>query len=268
MAASRAPCQFPKAESQGTAVAQQLYSAKSSMGCAGPGLQQLWPQLDLNGVPAHPIHLHTPAALIENAGVLQRVVSMATDGVSEPQDYDFTACHSAVEKGVDFYGGPNHPPGATAALGSADDELSAKLLRRADLNQGIGEPQSPSRRVFNPYTEFKEFSRKQIKDMEKMFKQHLVPSSPRQFLLIFRKAAAGELQEDSGLHVLARLSEIDVSTEGVKGAKSFFEAKVQAINVSSRFEEEIKAEQEERKKQAEEMKQRKAAFKELQSAFK
>lgn len=47
-----------------------------------------------------------------------------------------------------------------------------------------------------------------------------------QFLLIFRKAAAGELQEDSGLHALARLSEIDVSTEGVKGAKSFFEAKV------------------------------------------
>lgn len=43
---------------------------------------------------------------------------------------------------------------------------------------------------------------------------------------------------------------------------------VQAINVSSRFEEEIKAEQEEKKKQAEEMKQRKAAFKELQSTFK
>lgn len=52
-----------------------------------------------------------------------------------------------------------------------------------------------------------------------------------QFLLIFRKAAAGELQEDSGLHVLARLSEIDVSTEGVKGAKSFFEAKVRSRRV-------------------------------------
>ncbi|NXE80076.1 EFHD2 protein, partial [Cochlearius cochlearius] len=90
----------------------------------------------------------------------------------------------------------------------------------------------------------------------------------REFLLIFRKAAAGELQEDSGLHALARLSEIDVSTEGVKGAKSFFEAKVQAIHDASRFEEEIKAEQEEKKKQAEELKQRKAAFKELQSAFK
>ncbi|XP_069893992.1 EF-hand domain-containing protein D2 isoform X2 [Dipodomys merriami] len=195
---------------------------------------------------------------------------------------------------------------AAEARGGADGELSAKLLRRADLNQGIGEPQSPSRRVFNPYTEFKEFSRKQIKDMEKMFKQydagrdgfidlmelklmmeklgapqtHLglknmikevdedfdSKLSFREFLLIFRKAAAGELQEDSGLHVLARLSEIDVSTEGVKGAKNFFEAK--AINVSSRFEEEIKAEQEERKKQAEEMKQRKAAFRELQSTFK
>lgn len=47
-----------------------------------------------------------------------------------------------------------------------------------------------------------------------------------QFLLIFRKSAAGELAEDSGLGRLALLSEIDVSSEGVKGAKSFFEAKV------------------------------------------
>ncbi|XDV49009.1 hypothetical protein PO909_018339 [Leuciscus waleckii] len=90
----------------------------------------------------------------------------------------------------------------------------------------------------------------------------------REFLLIFRKAAAGELAEDSGLHVLARLSEIDVSTEGVKGAKSFFEAKVHAINESNRFEAEIRNEQEEKKRQAEERKQRQAAFKELKSAFK
>lgn len=47
-----------------------------------------------------------------------------------------------------------------------------------------------------------------------------------QFLLIFHKAAAGELQEDSGLMALAKLSEIDVAQEGVKGAKDFFEAKV------------------------------------------
>lgn len=53
-----------------------------------------------------------------------------------------------------------------------------------------------------------------------------VDVSVLQFLLIFRRAAAGELQEESGLMALARLSEINVSTEGVMGAKDFFEAKV------------------------------------------
>lgn len=53
---------------------------------------------------------------------------------------------------------------------NADSELGAKLLRRGELNEGQGEHCQPSMKVFNPYTEFKEFSRKQIKDMEKMFK--------------------------------------------------------------------------------------------------
>ena len=48
-----------------------------------------------------------------------------------------------------------------------------------------------------------------------------------QFLLIFRKALAGELTEDSGLYDIYRVvTEIDVQKEGVKGAKNFFEAKV------------------------------------------
>ncbi|KAM4563125.1 EF-hand domain-containing protein D2 [Odontesthes bonariensis] len=195
-----------------------------------------------------------------------------------------------------------------SSLANADPELGALLMRRGELNDGQGEHSQPSLKVFNPYTEFKEFSRKQIKDMEKMFKtydagkdnfidlmelklmmeklgapqthiglKNMIKEvdedldnklSFREFLLIFRKAAAGELAEDSGLSVLARLSEIDVSTEGVKGAKTFFEAKVHAINESSRFEAEIRQEQEEKKKQAEEQKQRRAAFKELQSTFK
>ncbi|KAI1890476.1 hypothetical protein AGOR_G00154100 [Albula goreensis] len=195
-----------------------------------------------------------------------------------------------------------------SALANADSELGAKLQRRGELNEGVGQKQLPSERVYNPYTEFKEFSRKQIKDMEKMFKKYDAGKdgfidlmelkmmmekleapqthlglknmikevdedldnklSFREFLMIFRKAAAGELAEDSGLQVLARLSEIDVSTEGVKGAKSFFEAKVQAINDANRFEAEIRQEQEEKKKELEEKKHRKAAFKELQSAFK
>jgi hypothetical protein len=47
-----------------------------------------------------------------------------------------------------------------------------------------------------------------------------------QFLLIYRKARAGELQQDSGLSQLARLTEVDVDEVGVSGAKHFFEAKV------------------------------------------
>ncbi|KAM3824404.1 EF-hand domain-containing protein D2 isoform 2-T2 [Vipera latastei] len=156
--------------------------------------------------------------------------------------------------------------GAEAAAAAAEEEGEA---------EGSPGPRAPpagqlspggAHRVFSPYSEFREFSRRQIKDMERLFRQydagkdgfidlmelkrmmeklgapqtHLglktmikevdedVDSklSFREFLLIFRKAAAGELEEDSGLHALARLSEIDVSTEGVKGAKSFFEAKV------------------------------------------
>ncbi|XP_042348015.1 EF-hand domain-containing protein D2 [Plectropomus leopardus] len=207
---------------------------------------------------------------------------------------------------VDIVG---HQDGAEekSVTANADAELGALLTRREELNEGQGERCQPSMKVFNPYTEFKEFSRHQIKDMEKLFKKHDTGKdnyidlmelklmmekldapqthlslknmikevdedldnklSFREFLLIFRKAAAGELTEDSGLSVLARLSEIDVSEEGVKGAKNFFEAKVKAINDSNRFEAEIRQEQEVKKKQAEEQKQRRAAFKDLKSAF-
>ncbi|XP_041734804.1 EF-hand domain-containing protein D2 [Coregonus clupeaformis] len=190
-------------------------------------------------------------------------------------------------------------------VNDATSELTAKLTRRLDINDGNAAPKQA--KVFNPYTEFKEFSRKQIKDMENIFKRfdggkdgfidlmelklmmeklgapqtHLGLKnmikevdedfdgklSYREFLLIFRRAAAGELQEESGLIALARLSEIDVSTEGVMGARDFFEAKVQALKVGSKFEAEIREEQEEQKRQALDMKQRRAAFKELQSAF-
>ena len=45
-------------------------------------------------------------------------------------------------------------------------------------------------------------------------------------MLIFRKAAAGELKADSGLGILAKQCEINVEEVGVGGAKDFFEAKV------------------------------------------
>nr|XP_009924678.1 PREDICTED: EF-hand domain-containing protein D1 [Haliaeetus albicilla] len=81
------------------------------------------------------------------------------------------------------------------------------------------------------------------------------------------RVAAGADRDDSGLLTLAKLSEIDVSIEGVKGAKNFFEAKVQALSSASKFEAEIKAEQDERKREEEERKHRRAAFRELKSAF-
>ena len=56
-----------------------------------------------------------------------------------------------------------------AAAAAASSELNAKLTRRLDINDGIAAPKRS--KVFNPYTEFKEFSRKQIKDMEEMFKR-------------------------------------------------------------------------------------------------
>eukprot|EP00105_Crassostrea_gigas_P006074 XP_011419874.1 PREDICTED: EF-hand domain-containing protein D2 homolog [Crassostrea gigas] len=49
----------------------------------------------------------------------------------------------------------------------------------------------------------------------------------REFLLIFRKANAGELEAGSGLmDLFENMTEIDVEKEGVKGAKNFFQAKV------------------------------------------
>ncbi|XP_043926533.1 EF-hand domain-containing protein D1 isoform X2 [Protopterus annectens] len=191
------------------------------------------------------------------------------------------------------------------ATANADQELYEKLTRRLSINDGT--TQTKQVKVFNPYTEFKEFSRKQIKAMESMFKlydsgkdgyidlmelklmmeklgapqthlglKNMIKEvdedfdgklSFREFLLIFRKAAAGELDEDSGLLALAKLSEIDVSIKGVKGAKEFFEAKVKALSVISTFEAELKDEQNERKRQEFEKKQRRAAFRELQASF-
>lgn len=55
-----------------------------------------------------------------------------------------------------------------APVANADSELSAKLSRRLDIHQG--KVRSRRSKVFNPYTEFPEFSRRLLKDLESMFK--------------------------------------------------------------------------------------------------
>jgi len=53
----------------------------------------------------------------------------------------------------------------------------------------------------------------------------------------------------------------------VGGAKDFFEAKMKQVNASSKFEEEIRKEQEDRKRELEEARARKAAFKAKAQSF-
>lgn len=192
----------------------------------------------------------------------------------------------------------------------ATDELAQKLTRRVNINDGVEEGKlSPQSTVFNPYTEFKEFSRKEIQEFQKTFNKYdtsrdkfidfeelkhmmeqlKVPQthlslkamikevdededgkiSFREFLLIFRKAAAGELENCSGLKDLYQnVTEIDVDKEGVSGAKNFFTSKINAQTAHLKFEQEIKDEQEQRRIEAEEAKVRKAAFKDKAKFFK
>lgn len=89
------------------------------------------------------------------------------EGVQEAVAVDGNLLESAAAAAA----GDGEEEEEKSLTGSADSELGAKLQRRGDLNQGVGEHLQPSMRLFNPFTEFKEFSRKQIKDMERMFKQ-------------------------------------------------------------------------------------------------
>lgn len=64
---------------------------------------------------------------------------------------------------------PQPEPPARAPAARADAELNAQLSRRLDINEGAARPRRC--KVFNPYTEFPDFSRRLIKDLESKFKQ-------------------------------------------------------------------------------------------------
>jgi len=191
----------------------------------------------------------------------------------------------------------------------ADNELTAILNRRNEINDAIdsGAEVKPRFVKTSVYTDFSEFSRKQIKEYENIFltynssgngnmsldelktmmeklkapQTHLGLKamikevdedndghiSFREFLLIFRKAAAGELDMESGLGKLASSAEVNVDEIGVGGAKNFFEAKIAEANKGGKFEKEIKDEQEERKKAEEEKKSRQEQFRERAALF-
>lgn len=89
----------------------------------------------------------------------------------------------------------------------------------------------------------------------------------REFLLIYRKARAGDLSLESGLSQLARLTEINVDEVGVTGAKDFFEAKIQQQIHTNKFHDEIRQEQEDRKRGEEEKQMRRSQFQQRAAIF-
>ncbi|VDO41835.1 unnamed protein product [Haemonchus placei] len=89
--------------------------------------------------------------------------------------------------------------------------------------------------------------------------------SLREFFLIFRLAAQNQLGCSQVFQMLA--DSVDVSKEGVLGAASFFQAKIEEQTKLSRFEQEMKEEQEERKRLEEEKKARREKFLQNKSIF-
>ncbi|KAK5641656.1 hypothetical protein RI129_010203 [Pyrocoelia pectoralis] len=192
----------------------------------------------------------------------------------------------------------------------ADSELNSVLVRRQEINDALdnGDEVKFKYKFVNIYTEFHEFSRKEIKQYESTFKKYNTNNDNylslselkrmmeelgapqthialkgmiaevdedgdgrlafREFLLVYRKAKAGELDANSGLGQLAKLTEINVDQVGVNGAKEFFEAKIEELSKKSKFEHEIRQEQEERKRMEEERAIRRQQFLEKAAFFK
>uniref|UniRef100_A0A6A7G0A1 EF-hand domain family n=1 Tax=Hirondellea gigas TaxID=1518452 RepID=A0A6A7G0A1_9CRUS len=179
-------------------------------------------------------------------------------------------------------------------------ELEKAFQRRQDVGAS-----GDDRKIFNPYSEFPELSRKEIREYEKTFKKYDTSrdgfldlmelkylmeklGSPqthiglkamikevdedndgvmsfREFLLIFVKATRGDLH-CAGLQSLSK--SVDVAAEGVHGAKGFFEAHINQQSASLKNEQEIKAEQVEKRKEREAAAKRRADFKAKSSIFK
>eukprot|EP01147_Barroeca_monosierra_P008363 gene8363-903_t len=145
----------------------------------------------------------------------------------------------------------------------SENELADKLARRARINEGEEKPGVKASTRFNPYVEFPDMSRKEIKEYERIFKQY--DTSGDNFIDLMElkymmeklghpQAALGELQAD-GLAQMA--TSVDVSEVGAKGAACFFEKLAEKQNREKKFEDEIRSEQEEKRREAEEARRRK-----------
>jgi len=134
----------------------------------------------------------------------------------------------------------------------ADQDHGLNIEELKKLMEGLGEPQT----------------HRAVKEMIALVDEDRDGKvSFREFLMIFRKQNEGELESDSGLDKLVKLTEIDVSATGVSGAKNFFQAKVAAFEQESKITDEIRQELEAKKREAEEARQRREEFKKKQQLF-
>uniref|UniRef100_A0A5S6QDQ1 EF-hand domain-containing protein n=1 Tax=Trichuris muris TaxID=70415 RepID=A0A5S6QDQ1_TRIMR len=88
----------------------------------------------------------------------------------------------------------------------------------------------------------------------------------REFLLMHRKSTEAS-NVDSGLAAFANLDSVDVGAEGVRTAKSFFEAKMEKIAEKNKFLDEVNMQKEQRKREGIEKQRRQEAFKSRRAVF-
>lgn len=185
-------------------------------------------------------------------------------------------------------------------------QLTEKLQRRQKINDGeITSSVNTQAQIFNPFTQFPEFSREEIKNFQTTFKKYDSNKSKSideseltklfedlecpqthmgirklikevdmdkngevsfcEFLQMFKNAKGIEAPD---LHVAEKRVTVNVQDEGVGGAKNFFAAKIAQQSASNKVEDEIKAERDLRRQAQEEKKKKREAFKAKQGLFK
>ena len=87
-----------------------------------------------------------------------------------------------------------------------------------------------------------------------------------EFIAVFKKVAAGKLDDSSSLWALAQLTEIDVSECGVSGARDFFEAQARKASDTS-FANMMEMEKLKKKAEEEEKERSRARFAEKKKQF-
>ncbi|VIO94612.1 Uncharacterized protein BM_BM6638 [Brugia malayi] len=252
--------------------------------------------IDINTAEKEKSHLTPPPVLPKNISIDLSLTESQCKDSGKPSPVSKKSVSSSINMNQSL-NSPTCSTNSQSSLSNDYDELAAKLARRNMIAEGEPVEQAKPPKL-SVYSEFHEFTRKQIKYFMETFKKYdedndnyidfnelkrmmeklgeaqthialknmlkLVDEdqdgkvSPREFMLIFRYASTGQLSCAKVFNELA--ASVDVVKQGVHAAADFFEAKIEEQTKLSRFEEEIRAEQEEKKLQQAEKKERRQQF--------